>query len=180
MNIKKYRKKPVVIEAEVYVDGLEDGFICTAYGLRDESICTFNCGNGKDYRDGCKKVLRAVPYIATLEGKMKISPGDYIITGIKGERYPCKPDIFEATYEAVDGEPQCTQKTGLTFGQAIDALKAGYRGARAGWNGKGMWLRIVVPGGDNKDFDMGMENLPYIEMKTADNKLVPFLRRTGR
>lgn len=40
--------------------------------------------------------------IPTLEGHMYASVGDYIITGIHGERYPCKPDIFHATYEAVD------------------------------------------------------------------------------
>ena len=40
--------------------------------------------------------------IPTLEGLMSANPGDWIITGIKGERYPCKPDIFAATYEAVD------------------------------------------------------------------------------
>ncbi len=40
--------------------------------------------------------------IATMEGTMTASPGDWIITGIKGERYPCKPDIFEATYEPAD------------------------------------------------------------------------------
>jgi hypothetical protein len=39
--------------------------------------------------------------IHTLEGDMKAMPGDYIIRGIKGEQYPCKPDIFEATYEEV-------------------------------------------------------------------------------
>ncbi len=39
--------------------------------------------------------------IETLEGTMRGNPGDWIITGIKGERYPCKPDIFEATYEKV-------------------------------------------------------------------------------
>ena len=42
--------------------------------------------------------------IRTLEGVMTASPGDWIITGVKGERYPCKPDIFEATYEAVGSE----------------------------------------------------------------------------
>ena len=41
-------------------------------------------------------------YIDTLEGKMRADPGDWIITGVKGERYPRKPDIFEETYEAVD------------------------------------------------------------------------------
>lgn len=39
--------------------------------------------------------------IHTLEGDMKANKGDYIITGVKGEQYPCKPDIFEQTYEAV-------------------------------------------------------------------------------
>ena len=39
------------------------------------------------------------PYINTLEGRHYITPGDYIITGIKGERYPCKPDIFYESYE---------------------------------------------------------------------------------
>ncbi len=41
------------------------------------------------------------PVIETLEGSMKINDGDYIIKGVQGEYYPCKPDIFEATYEKV-------------------------------------------------------------------------------
>jgi hypothetical protein len=41
-------------------------------------------------------------YVETLEGKMRVQIGDWIITGIKGERYPCKPDIFAATYDRVD------------------------------------------------------------------------------
>lgn len=98
----KYRKKPVVIEAEVYREGLEDGYRCLAYGKTEESECTFSCGNGKDYRDSCKLKGRAVPYISTLEGKYYISKGDYIITGVKDERYPCKPDIFEMAYELVE------------------------------------------------------------------------------
>jgi hypothetical protein len=40
-----------------------------------------------------------VVLIQTLEGEMRADPGDWIITGVKGETYPCKPDIFEATYE---------------------------------------------------------------------------------
>lgn len=42
---------------------------------------------------------RETKYIKTLEGVMKASPGDWIITGVNGEQYPCKPDIFEKTYE---------------------------------------------------------------------------------
>ena len=40
--------------------------------------------------------------IQTLEGPLKASPGDWIITGVRGEQYPCKPDVFEKTYERVD------------------------------------------------------------------------------
>ena len=62
MEVKKYRKKPVTIEA---------------YQTDKELI------------------------IHTLEGDMKADTGDYIITGVKGEQYPCKPDIFKKTYELV-------------------------------------------------------------------------------
>lgn len=79
--LRRFRKKPVVIEA-VQFDGTEEHAI--ALGL---------------------SVLRDVDYraytIPTLEGRMKVRAGDWIITGVKGERYPCKPDIFEATYEEV-------------------------------------------------------------------------------
>lgn len=59
--------------------------------------------------------------------------------------------------------------TNLTFGSAISALKSGARVARAGWNGKGMWLALQVPDAHSK------MSLPYIYMKTADDKLVPWL-----
>ena len=69
--------------------------------------------------------------------------------------------------------------SGLTFGLAVEALKLGKRVARAGWNGKGMWLCLV------QDWDMpdsklprlidDLEALPWIGMKTADNKFVPWL-----
>lgn len=57
----------------------------------------------------------------------------------------------------------------LSFGEALVALKAGGRVARAGWNGKGMWLKLQVPDAHSK------MSLPYIYMKTADDKLVPWL-----
>ena len=46
--------------------------------------------------------------INTLEGPLKADIGDYIITGLRGEEYPCKPDIFEKTYEAVDDDEKLT------------------------------------------------------------------------
>lgn len=57
----------------------------------------------------------------------------------------------------------------MNFGQALVQLKSGARVHRAGWNGKGMWLCLQVPDEHSK------MTLPYIYMKTADNKLVPWL-----
>jgi len=67
--------------------------------------------------------------------------------------------------------------TGLTFGLAIDALKAGKRVARAGWNGKGMWLmHVPVDLADKVAFQYAALNaLPWVGMKTADDKFVPWL-----
>lgn len=47
------------------------------------------------------ELCQVVTFIQTLEGTMRAEVGDWIITGVKGERYPCKPDIFAATYEPV-------------------------------------------------------------------------------
>ena len=57
----------------------------------------------------------------------------------------------------------------MNFGDAISLLKQGERVARQGWNGKGMWLKLQVPDAHSK------MSLPYIYMKTADDKLVPWL-----
>ncbi len=94
----KYRKKPVVVEAELYRPGIEDGFD----PIKPDNA--FNCDLIIAWRGTAKLELGDfyIPYIFTLEGKHYIMPGDYIITGIQGERYPCKPDIFTATYELVE------------------------------------------------------------------------------
>jgi len=78
---KRYKKKPVVIEAEIY----------SRNGLEAEKVADW-CG-GQQTDSGC--------LIDTLEGQMTADYGDYIIKGVKGEFYPCKPDIFEMTYEEV-------------------------------------------------------------------------------
>lgn len=88
----KYRKKPVIIEAVHYGKGLEDGFRCEEY--------KYSCID--DWGDDCSMCLSRKPYINTLEGDMYIEPTDMIITGVKGERYPCKKDIFDMTYEKVE------------------------------------------------------------------------------
>lgn len=69
---------------------------------------------------------------------------------------------------------------GLTFGHAIEAMKAGKKVARAVWNGKGMWLRVVYPYLDKQflviegEFCEGTL-LPYIGMKTVDNGFIPWI-----
>lgn len=57
----------------------------------------------------------------------------------------------------------------LNFGEILTALKAGHAAMRAGWNGKGMFVKLQVPDSGSK------MSLPYIYMKTADNQLVPWL-----
>lgn len=75
--------------------------------------------------------------IHTLEGDMKASVGDYIITGVNGEQYPCKPNIFAKTYDSVENN-------NLNFGDALAAIKAGSRCARKGWNGKKQYIELAV------------------------------------
>jgi hypothetical protein len=71
----KFRKKPIIIDAEQW--------------------------NGQEI-DGLKiRANGSYGYIETLEGGHIVDKGDWVITGIKGEKYPCKPDIFEETYEIV-------------------------------------------------------------------------------
>lgn len=73
----KYRKKPVVIEAIQFVD----------HHMAFPNRCTCSA--------------KGLPHIHALEGIMTPDINDWIITGVKGEVYPCKPDIFEQTYEEV-------------------------------------------------------------------------------
>jgi hypothetical protein len=88
----QYRKKPVVIEAVQY-DG---NFRCLDVFSINE-VSHFIIGTD-DTGSPCLK-------IPTLEGVMIASKGDYIIRGVQGEYYPCKPDIFEMTYELVTENP---------------------------------------------------------------------------
>ena len=83
----KYRKKPVVVEAVQWPcdhPAVERCDCATKPGV----YCN-NCGH---------------PFIETLEGPMRVAVGDWIITGVNGEHYPCKPEIFTKTYEAVEAD----------------------------------------------------------------------------
>lgn len=87
----KYRKKPVVIEAIQFQDNAE--VITQLSDFIGDTIYV-------NYTNKDNPYLR----IETLEGNMKASVGDYIIKGVSGEFYPCKPDIFEKTYEKVEND----------------------------------------------------------------------------
>lgn len=99
----KYKKKPVIIEAVKFICGSEVP-VMNFLGLTEKYR--------KDvqrmyYENDVAKIEIFQPevsslFIKTLEGELKASNGDYIIKGVNGEFYPCKPDIFEKTYEPCD------------------------------------------------------------------------------
>ena len=95
----KYRKKPVVIEA-VLLEPTEKS-IREVLGFKGEPVVT-NCATAIDaFESYCKhRIDDGFLKIETLEGTMKASFGDYIIKGVQGEFYPCKPDIFKQNYDA--------------------------------------------------------------------------------
>lgn len=118
-------------------------------------------------------------YIKTPEGDHHASVGDYIIRGVNGELYPCKPDVFEKTYDIVGD----AEVLAYNFGEALELLKEGKKVCRAGWNGKGMFLTLqggsVVTGTmmrnkPAKDFygDSEVRICPHIDMKAADGSYV--------
>ena len=88
----KFRKKPVVIEASQWLK------------MGDHpAVEQFPWGRAVTKAEGYPDyhpLNRGI--IQTLEGDHEVCPGDWIITGVKGEHYPCKPDIFELTYEAAE------------------------------------------------------------------------------
>ena len=86
----KYRKKPVVIEAIKFT---RNNF---------EEVKKFTEGKAIGFRTERHIGGKCYCEIATLEGFITATEGDYIIKGVKGEFYPCKPDIFEQTYEKVE------------------------------------------------------------------------------
>lgn len=98
------------------------------------------------------------------------------VSGYEGYVSWSPKEVFEKAYRTVDA---------LSFGLAVEALKQGKKVARAGWNGKGMWLSLVKKGHydvgcdtvgyDPNKPDSQLELSPWIGMKTADNKFVPWL-----
>ena len=96
--MEKYRKKPVVIEA-VQWTGENLAEVLAFTGKHPDWDKWFD--SFEQYEDYVR-VDGSVFKIKTLEGTMAASPGDWIIKGVNGEFYPCKPDVFAATYEEAD------------------------------------------------------------------------------
>jgi hypothetical protein len=90
LEAARFRKKPVEIEA-IQFDGSKASYLAIEQWAGHKAIML-----GEDWN----------VEIATLEGTMTARPGDWIIKGVKGEFYPCKPDIFIATYEAAALVPE--------------------------------------------------------------------------
>lgn len=127
----QYRKKPVVIEAVHFTEAMRDANIFDD-GPLPEGV---RFGRGH-YHRGDRKVYDAYYYIETLEGNMTVSVGDWIITGVKGERYPCKPDIFAATYEAATPAATTSGAAGT-----IDEFLYAPGGMMPAQPGRGGWHR---------------------------------------
>jgi len=110
----KYRKKPVVIDATKWIKN-GDHPLDDIHDIPDEVNETTFESEGKivryyrtpdldgDRRCKCGAIMHVHGWIDTLEGGHIVCPGDWIITGVEGEHYPCKPKIFDATYDDVRG-----------------------------------------------------------------------------
>ncbi len=92
--VKKFRKKPVEVEAIKFSNNSEPG------DTNMNEICIW-INQGRDEKQKHAWHNGTDIFIETLEGTMRATWGDWIIKGVKGEFYPCKPDIFEATYEEI-------------------------------------------------------------------------------
>ena len=139
----KATKKPVTIECFIYDGDLKnsDGKFYVPEWAQ------------KNYEDGTIFFKdQGEMYIKTLEGDHHASVGDIIIRGVNGELYPCKPDIFEKTYNIITEETNSPVldhfDTEFThdFSWALRMMKLGKKIHRAGWNGKGMFA--VLQKGD--------------------------------
>ena len=114
--MQKFVKKPVVIEAIQY-DGANITEIETFVKGKLPTIMTSDLG--------------AQLVISTLEGDMKVSKGDYVIKGINGEFYPCKPDIFKSTYNVIEdnngilseGEKRVRTNFNVSAAKTVDTAK---------------------------------------------------------
>lgn len=104
MQPNKYQKRPVVVSAVKTTHYYDDATFEKFMGNLQEVLDWINQNGGKATLEGDPSGDFGIE-IETLEGTMYVGYGDYVIQGIEGEFYPCKPAIFERTYEAVEPDP---------------------------------------------------------------------------
>lgn len=99
MKSKKYRKKPIIIEASRWLVTGDHSKVIRFTDLHNTRISS----DADDFEicKECGSIMRNHGWIKTLKGGHIVCPGDWIIKGIAGEFYPCKPDIFKKTYKEV-------------------------------------------------------------------------------
>jgi hypothetical protein len=101
----KFRKKPVVVEAEQWFEVIpiqpHDGNSSIQHELGVDYFRHPDISGDTPCKH-CGRRIYFHGWIDTLEGGHIVCPGDYVITGMAGERYPCKPDIFAATYDPIE------------------------------------------------------------------------------
>lgn len=151
----KFSKKPVVIEAYRVIDLIKSA----RQDWKGLPKCIVDA-----YDHGELVFQNSIINICTLEGVMTADRDDWVIRGVKGELYPCKPDIFAETYDEL-GEVE-PQTKGMNFGSALGLLKSGKCVARSGWNGKGMFVYMVPenayePTTEAEKIHYGGSKVPY-------------------
>jgi hypothetical protein len=99
--MKKYRKKPVVIEAMQFTGSPKSAKAIYDWTKESGHVAVQEMPEGYSNKNG-NPAPRYRVFIKTLEGIMQARPGDFIIRGVSGEFYPCKPNIFKRTYEKVE------------------------------------------------------------------------------
>lgn len=142
----------------------------------NENVCSGIATGPMPCYIGVKRV-RAVPmtYIEYCQYKNQECEQDQ--NPPKDGYFVVYPDGYESWCPKAQFEEANRPVNGLSFGHAIEAAKKGMKIARAGWNGKGMWLFFVPDNGWNLLFGntTDYKNNPFIAMKTADDKYVPWL-----
>ena len=120
----KFRKKPVIVDATQWFkngDHPEDECALIPMGgplkgmqlSEGKVVRYYRHPNVPWYQPcpHCGRIMHDHGWIDTLEGCHVVCPGDWIITGVSGEKYPCKPDIFEKTYDPVDEADKSTERS---------------------------------------------------------------------
>jgi hypothetical protein len=155
----KYRKLPIVVEATQWFKNGDHPKDDCFRPFEDTGKIPVEAREGKIvryYRDPyisgqsicrhCLSIMHVHGWIDTFEGGHIVCPGDWVITGIKGEIYPCRPDIFEKTYEAV-----LTEKQNLTVKEITEKYlrENGFDGLCDLENDCGCFLSDFMPCGEN-------------------------------